>query len=204
VTLPDNQPIRVLFLAANPESTVRIRLDQEVRQIEEKIRASKHRGSVKIISRWAVRVDDLREALLEVEPHVVHFSGHGTKGEEIIVESEHGHQMPIERAALAELFGLLKDHIRVVVLNACYSRGQAEAIAEHIDCTIGMNDALPDDAAIEFAAAFYQAVGYGRSVKTAFDLGVSSLKMKGIPGASVPELIPRKGVTSSEVVLVNP
>ncbi len=36
--------------------------------------------------------------------------------------------------ALSSLFSLLKDDIRCVVLNACYSADQAEAIAQEIDC----------------------------------------------------------------------
>ena len=49
----------------------------------------------------------------------------------------------------------------------CFSAPQAEAITQLIDCAIGMNEAIGDQAAITFAAAFYRAVGFGRSVKTA-------------------------------------
>jgi tetratricopeptide (TPR) repeat protein len=179
-----------------------LRIDREVRRIEEKLRASPNRSSIQLITRLAVRVDDLRQALLEVQPEVVHFSGHGTDEHEILLEEDSGAAHPVSKEALAGLFGVLKDRIRVVVLNACYSRAQAEALAEHIDFTIGMREELPDDAAIELAATFYEAIGFGRSVQTAFDIGVNSLKLKGIPGADVPELIVRKGVNPSEVSLV--
>lgn len=194
--------IRILVLASNPRSTERLGIDREVRGIEERLRGAKHRDSIELVSRWAVRVDDLHQALLEVEPDVVHFSGHGTKGQEIILDLGEGDQKPVPKSALARLFKILKDRIRVVVLNACYSRPQAEAIAEHIDCTIGMSDRVPDEAAIEFSAAFYQGIAYGRSVQTAFDLGVSALELKGIHGADIPDILPRRGVAAEDLVLV--
>src|SRR5688572_3932553 len=89
------RPIRVLVLAASPESMERRRIDREVRGIEEKLRASKHRSSVRIITRWAVRVDDLVQALLEVQPDVVHFSGHGTQANEIVLEDKTGAATPV-------------------------------------------------------------------------------------------------------------
>ena len=44
----------------------------------------------------------------------------------------------VSSAALADLFKVLKDNIRVVVLNACYSEEQAQAIVEEIDFVVGM------------------------------------------------------------------
>jgi hypothetical protein len=194
--------VRVLFLGANPDSTERLRLDREARGIGEKIQSSKHRSSVQLIQRGAVRVDDLLQALLEEEPDVVHFSGHGTPGGEIVLEDEDGSPKAISREAFANVFRVLKDRVRVVVLNASHSRAQAEAVARHIDCAVGMNNAMPQSAAIEFAAAFYLAIGFGRSVQTAFELGVSALELKRLDGADVPELFARRGVIPSEVTLV--
>jgi len=68
---------RILILAANPTDTGRLRLDAEVREIQEGLKRSAGRDCFEITSRWAVRTDDLRRALLEHEPHIVHFSGHG-------------------------------------------------------------------------------------------------------------------------------
>jgi hypothetical protein len=77
------QGIRVLILAANPQALETCRLDDEVRAIQHRIRSSEHRHCIRIESRWAVRVDDLQQALLEVAPDVVHFSGHGFREERL-------------------------------------------------------------------------------------------------------------------------
>ena len=67
------------------------------------------------------------------------------------------------------------------MLNACYSEAQAQAIAKHIDCVVGMTTAVGDDAAIDFATAFYRALGYGRDVQTAFDLGTNQIALGACP-----------------------
>lgn len=195
---------KILFLAANPTGTTQLALDEECRQITEKIRAADHRDSLELITRWAVRPEDLLQHLNEHRPHVVHFSGHGTSTEEIVLLDKDRKPMTVPAPALKQLFMTLKDNIRVVVLNACFSKPQAAAITEVVDCAIGMNKAIGDDAAIAFAAAFYQAIGFGRSVKVAFESGKSVLMLAGIPEEKTPELLFRKGVDPAALVLVDP
>ena len=74
--MPSPHPIRrILILAANPQNTGTLRLDAEVREIQEGLQRSAGRDRFKVIAKWAVRTDDLRRALLEYEPHIVHFAG---------------------------------------------------------------------------------------------------------------------------------
>lgn len=113
-----------------------------------------------------------------------------------------GRVKSVNKEALVQLFKTLRDNIRVVMLNACHSSIQAEAIASVIDCTIGMNKAVGDSAAIVFAASFYRAVGFGRSVQEAFDIGRTALLLEGIPEENTPELMLRKDVNASEITLV--
>ena len=68
---------KILILSANPINTGRLRLDQEVREIQNGLERAKSREKFEIITKWAVRPDDLRRALLDHEPEIVHFSGHG-------------------------------------------------------------------------------------------------------------------------------
>ena len=130
--------VKILFVSANPAGTLQLKLDKEAREIEAKIRAAEYRDSLELITKWAVRPDDLLQALNQHQPHIVHFSGHGNPTEEIVLLDELGKAKPVSTKALVHLFRTLKDNIRVVVLNACFSRPQAEAIAGEIDCAIGM------------------------------------------------------------------
>lgn len=194
---------RILFLAANPQGTTPLALDKEIREIEAKIRASEHRDSLELVSKWAVRPDDLLQALLEVRPQVVHFSGHGSTDQIALVGND-DKPKPVGKDALAYLFGTLKDNIRLVVLNACYSRHQAELITRHIDCVVGMNKPIGDAAAIVFAASFYRAIGFGRSLREAFEIGKSALMLEGIPEHGTPEILAREQVNLEQLVLVSP
>src|SRR3954468_3198166 len=196
--------VKVLFPAANPAGTHPLKLDEEIRQITAKVRASEHRDSLELVSRWAVRPDDLMQALLEVKPHVVHFSGHGSSAEELILLDAQGNPKPVSKEALVHLFRTLKDKVRVIVLNACYSRPQAEALAETIDCTVGMSRPIGDEAAIVFAASFYRAIGFGRSVREAFELGRAALLLEGIPEDKTPELLTHPGVDAAGLRLIAP
>jgi hypothetical protein len=91
---------------------------------------------------------------------------------------------PVSCAALAGLFRALKGRTRLVVLNACSSRPQAEAVAEEVDCVVGMGRAISDGAAIDFAASFYRALGFGRSVRNVFDQARVAIRRKDLCGLS--------------------
>ena len=90
--------------------------------------------------------------------------------------------------ALSNLFSSLRQNTRFVVLNACYSEVQAQAIAEHIEWVIGMSKAIDDSSAIDFAGSFYQALGYGYSVRCAFDLACNHLDLIGLGEKDTPKL----------------
>lgn len=205
-TKPDSPPefkkmdkkIKVLFLAANPVDLGRLRLDEELREIGKKIRAGSERDCFELVTEMALRPGDLTEALLRHKPHVVHFSGHGSKTNGIALEDELGKTKLVNKQALARIFKILKDDIRIVALNACYAKDQAEALAETIDFTIGMNDAIGDKAAIMFAAHFYQALAFGRSVREAFDLALAQLDLETIDGSNVPVLLVRPGADPTQ------
>lgn len=193
----------ILFLAASPDGTQKLALDREAREIRSKIRAADHRDSLVFHTEWAVRPDDLLQYLNELRPQAVHFSGHGTTGE-LILNDEDGRAKPVSRAALRALFGLHAKTVRLVVLNACFSKDQADAIVEVIDCAVGMSQAIGDEAAIVFAAAFYRKLGFGDSVQAAFDEGCVALMLQGIPEEKTPVLLVRGGVDASRVFLVGP
>ncbi len=195
--------IIILFLAANPARTGKLMLDEEIRAITEKIYASEFRDRLRVESYWAIRPDDLLQSFNRYKPHIVHFSGHGSQAGELILVDSNRSPKSVSTQALKALFTTLKDNIQVVILNACYSRPQAEAITEVINCAIGMNDAIGDEAAIIFAASFYRALGFGRSVREAFDQGKVALLLEGIPEEYTPELLVKAGINPSQIVLVS-
>ena len=198
----DLSVIRILFLAANPTDTTHLRLDEEIRSIDLALRRTEFRDRFEIKQHWAVRVLDIQDCLLRHKPDIVHFSGHGGVPREIILEDNAGNQHPVSVRALSQLFSALRNNIRCVVLNACYSEDQARAIAEHVDCVIGMSKAIGDRAAISFSTAFYQALGYGKDVKTAFDLGCIQIDLQKLGEQDVPKLLATKS-NPEDIVFVH-
>jgi len=73
-----DRPIKILFLAANPKDTSQLRLDEEMRGIDQALRQAEYRDKFEIKQHWAVRVVDLQGYFLRHKADVVHFSGHGS------------------------------------------------------------------------------------------------------------------------------
>jgi len=187
---------KILILAANPKNTVRLRLDQEVRDIEEGLQLAAQRDKFTLQQKWAVRSQDIRRAVLDFRPNIIHFSGHGSETEGLSFEDEVGKEKFVTAEALAEFFKLFANDVECVLLNACYSEVQANAIAQHIDYVIGMNQAIADKAALEFAVGFYDALARynpqsdgDSAIEFAFNVARSSILLAGVSGASIPVLI---------------
>ncbi|MGB8699775.1 MAG: CHAT domain-containing protein [Thermosynechococcaceae cyanobacterium] len=201
----------ILVLAANPKGTNPLRLGEEVRSIQTGLERSQYRDRFRIEQRWAVTATDVRRALLDCKPQIVHFSGHGvgvetpddqlqstrklstlpeeqTQPEGLMFEDETGQPHLVTTEAIATLFSLFADEVECVLLNACYSATQADAITEHIPFVVGMKRAIGDRAAIEFAIGFYDGLLAGRTVDFAFKLGCSAIQMEGIPEHLTPAL----------------
>ncbi len=178
----------ILILASNPIDTSRLRLDEEAREIESCIDRSKYRDNFEVKVKSALRIADLRHALLKEQNNLIlHFSGHG-KTDGLVLEDENKNAVLVKGKALASLFSLFKEKVKCVVLNACYSEFQSRAIRKHIGIVVGMNKEIGDAAAIEFAKGFYDGIGAGRSFTDSFNLGTNSIDLKSIPEHTTPVL----------------
>jgi hypothetical protein len=179
----------VLLLTADPSDASRLGLLKEISTIRSYIQASNNRDSLNLLERHSIRADTIAQALHETAPQIIHFSGHGTKHGELCLEDAAGQTRPLAPEAIESLLELVRDEVVCVFLNSCYSAAQAEALAKGAKYVIGMNDAIGDQAAINFAGGFYRALGAGRTIEEAFQFGIVELKLLGIPGHQIPELI---------------
>lgn len=172
------EKIRILFLCANPLSTTRVTLDEEMHAIQQRLRQSGAGDLFELQAEWAVRASELPAAIMRAKPRIVHFSGHGTHtGELLLVGSHPSQAAPVAPETLKKLFAILGRDIFCVLLNACYSDLQANALVDVIPCAVGMGRAVTDEGAIAFAAGFYEALAFGQSLQTAFELGRTSIEL---------------------------
>ncbi|MEH1857898.1 MAG: CHAT domain-containing protein [Nostoc sp.] len=178
----------ILILASSPVDEARLRLDKEVREIDEGLRRSQKRDQFRLEKRGAIRTDDIRRALLDTRPQIVHFCGHGAGDEGLVIEDEEGKSKLVSTEALASLFELFAEDVECVLLNACLSEVQANAIVQHINYVIGMSDSVGDTAAIKFATGFYDALGAGKSIEIAYKFGCNAIQLENIAEHLTPKL----------------
>jgi len=167
--------VRVLLVFANPKGTTKLRLDEEERAIREAIRLSKARDLITLKALPASTVDDLRRELLDEEPDIIHFSGHGGPGA-IVLETAVGSKQGTTIIALADLLRRYP-RVKCALLNSCYSMSEITPVAPF---TVGMETSVTDQAAIEFARGFYDAVGAGRGFSDAVEEGKSNVMLKNL------------------------
>jgi hypothetical protein len=185
-TRPASVKVRILFLGAN--STVApLDLEREVSRIDTQLKLARER-EVELKQVLGVTMDGLIQAMLDEQPVIVHFSGHGTESG-IMLRNEVGASRTLSGEALEKLFELFRETVRCVVLNSCYSDVQASAIRRHISFVVGIRSAITDEAAIAFSTGFYTAIAAGKDIPLAFEIGKTRVRMEGTGGEDLLTLL---------------
>lgn len=188
------EKIRILFLSANPWTTSRILVDEEAREVFERLQEGPYRGRFELFNHAATRPIDLQKLLLFYRPQIVHFSGHGNLKQKLILGGTPGRGKTVDTQGFVELLSLYNAHLRLVLLNACFTKDQARLISEVIDYAVGTGKGIGDKAGVAFAGAFYRALGFGRSIKDAFDSAKAELRLTNMPRTRGIELFVRDGL----------
>ncbi|MHC5917792.1 MAG: AAA-like domain-containing protein, partial [Nostoc sp.] len=106
---------KILILSANPKNINNLRLDEEIREIQAGLERAKKRNQFEIITKSVVRPSDFRRALLDYEPQIVHFSGHGLENQGLALENSFSEMQLMSTESLTRLFELFKDKIECVL-----------------------------------------------------------------------------------------
>jgi len=216
----------ILFLAANPTGTNQLALDCEARAIHVELERSGQRDQFEFLTRWAAEPLDLLRELRRLKPMVVHFSGHGegprdlhtseneqrrdvgggASGSDVMqhglyFRAADGTAHLVSAPAIEQTFGAAGSSVRLVVLSACYSDAQAQALLAHVDCVVGMHGAIHDATARLFAVGFYGGLGEGEPIGTAFRQGRAAISLERSLDSDLPQLKVRPGVNADRLVL---
>lgn len=168
---------KILLLAASPTDQKHLNLMKEIREIKKLIRSSKYRKLLSFETEVATTFDTFTQAILDVNPDIIHFSGHGNING-IALEYDDGKTHFVDERTIDKIFSLLKDEVKCVLLNSCYSEKQAKAISKHGIYVVGMNDSIDDDAAIAFSSGFYQSIGAGKGYEYSFHWALTHVMAK--------------------------
>lgn len=194
----------ILFVAASPHGHSLLRLAEECAEIQRELALTPYRDDFSFVSRWAVSIDDLMRLLTELNPTVVHFSGHGAADEGLILQDERGQPQVVSGRALAMMIAATTHRVRAMVLNACHGASQAEALLASADCVVAMDGAIGDDAARAFAVRFYGALGYRRSIGNAVAHGIAVLAARQLPDELLPRCVADAARDLDEMFLATP
>jgi hypothetical protein len=190
--------IKILYLAANPLDTGHLRIAAEARELTARVRQGLDRDSFEIVCFFAVRPQDLLRGLQEVEPHILHFSGHGNLDKQIVLETEDGKSQAIDPQDLTDLVKQFKTNLKVAVMSCCYGREQANALNQVLDFTIGMDNPISDSGAVNFSANFYQVLASGGSIRQAFEAARLVTSMQGRKVFETSDLLVQPGAKADE------
>lgn len=174
----------ILFLGSYPQPGSH-RPDLEVREIDQQLRLARVRDQFELEQQWAPTPGELSGALLQHEPHIVHFSGQGD-AHGIWVEGPDGMPRQVSNAALAELFRVLQGKIQGVVLNYPDSVHQAADLARFVPWVVAMRSGTTEAAATAFSVGFYKGLGAEKSASFAFELAKTHLALEGLQAEMEP------------------
>ncbi len=191
------EKVKILFLASNPKDSRHLRLEEEAKLIDEAIQRSGAQDSFSFHNKGAVTALDLRRAMLDIKPNIVHFSGHGSDQDELFFEDADGYTKAISSDDLGQFFSLFKDHLQCVFLNACYSLKQAEGIIKHVPIVIGMHKAIPNDSAKLFSQNFYESYCKDCTIEESFNIAKNALALENRDDA----LIPKMHINKEEIIV---
>ena len=183
-----SKPLRVLIMSSDPRDINRRRLGEERREMEDAILRTRFRGSLELHDVASCRVRDIAATLDRYDPNILHFSGHGDDSA-LCFENDRGEAVDVNKVALANLLGSQRN-LKLVILNADYSRDQAQAIADKVGYVIGMEGSILDEDSITFSREFYAALGHGRTFEAAFE---RAKLVMALTTAMEPHLLKRKG-----------
>jgi len=163
---------KILILSSNPRRD--LNLNREVSDVTSAIQRV---GKFEIGLGLEVRAQELPGLLTEHSPQVVHFCGHGAGEQGLVFQDENGRERFVSTEVLARLFKTFSKEVNCVVLNACDSDRQAEAIVAHINYVVGMSQPILDKAAYYFATGFYQGLAAEKSIDQAYELGCIAIQI---------------------------
>lgn len=216
---PEPGALRVLYLTANPEAedsttidpngatttaSRYLRLDREVREVRRALRRAQYRDLVSVDFWPAATAEDLLDALNDVRPHLIHFSGHGWTGGVVLdsgeVQDPTNHPVPFD--LLAEVLAATDSPPRVLVLNACETLAGADLLLPVVPVVIAMTDTIDDTAAIVFARRFYAAIASAQPVGKALSQAQAVMRLTTPEDADLPQVAFREDINPDEFVLV--
>ena len=189
--LPVVKPLRILGVVAAPRDLPALDVGQEQARIGRALASLQAGGQVHLTWLAESTVRALQQALRAGPWHIFHFVGHGgfdSASDEgfVVLTNDTGQSQPLFATQLARLLADQRS-LRLVLLNACegsvssehdiFSSVAAILTRRGMPAVLAMQDVITDQAALEFARAFYEAVADGLPVEAAVSEGRKTVSL---------------------------
>jgi len=181
---PTNDKLKILMLTANPAGTTEINLNKEHARIAKELENAPDRFLLRV--KRSVNKTEFQQFTQLEKPYILHFSGHNEGGEDggiVVQDDEKRGEAKIRPEALGVLFKFftksVKIPIELVVLNACSTEEQAQAIANHVPYVIGTTVSIEDEAAIAFSVGFYFQLAISNDIELSYESGRTQSVLEG-------------------------
>ncbi len=177
---PDESPLRILIVVSEPNDLGPVVAKPVIEAIHDL-------GDVFIDVLEKTTINNFLKKLEDVQPHVLHFIGHGRynkeekSGEIALLESEEGPALWVPDRGFAEFFPQIHVYPRLVFLHLCESAtvnftanfaGLApQLIRAGIQAVVAMQYPITNRAAIAFSRTFYRELAKGEPVDSAVQVG---------------------------------
>ena len=180
--LPVTPPLRILGLCVDASDLTRLDVAEEKARMAAAVQTLQAQGLVELTWLDGQTADDLQRAMRRGPWHVLHYIGHGSfdqvRDEGLIhLADATGKAAPLYATQLARLLARQRHEMRLVLLNACegarggrldlFAGTAATLVGSGIPAVLAMQYEITDDAAIDFARTFYEALADNLPVDTA-------------------------------------
>lgn len=190
--LEESEKLKILFLASNPSQLGELSLRVEHSRIAERLQnVDEELFDIKV--NFATTSRQFIDRVIDYKPHILHFSGHGIKGNQVkdeladrldkaldgrggiafIHPDKPGEHKILAARSLRKIIERMlnagKVPLKAVILNACYSEEEAKQISTHNLYAIGMEKAIADNTSVSFSSSFYEELCRARNIKKALN-----------------------------------
>ncbi|HEX8282823.1 MAG TPA: CHAT domain-containing protein [Pyrinomonadaceae bacterium] len=201
----EKPPVKVLFVAASAKDLPQVQYDSVLEELQDLEKRSEDTLKVYTLLGDARQAGDDPDAqyatfdrfldmLTSIEPHVIHFVGHGRihdeSGEIAFMHEDGSAHWINEDDFAANLWDLCRDELRLVFLQACETAalsnpyeavsGVAQQLARmNIPAVVAMQYEVANQIANTFARAFYGALADSKYIDEAVQFGRQKITSAG-------------------------
>lgn len=169
---------RILLLTSNPKDLEpRLSLSSHIDLIQRILDTNRDMFNVR---HYTARIRDIQRIMLDVNPHYVHFVGHGCD-EGLWLENDNQEKELLDHSGIRGLFKGVNT-AKCVLLMSCYTESISDLIGNYVEHVIGMKENIYMETGDRFAEGFYRSLVKGETVEKSFEDGKTNIQINNLQG----------------------